>query len=125
MSRKPRCPDTCRDGAILPPRAGAPSCGTRHLGSVRSVLAKQVGYQTSFLLSSAGGSSGLSRAPPKCGMASLAGCLSHRGLPIALIGAPFVVVAGSSVRGASLRAATMGLLPAYDCLRTAPGHHPV
>jgi len=45
-------------------------------------------------------------------MASLAGCLSHRGLPIARIGAPFVVVAGRSVRGASLQAATMGLLPA-------------
>ena len=47
LSRKPQCPVTCRDGVIRPPRGGAPSCGTKHLRSVRSVSAKQVGYQTS------------------------------------------------------------------------------
>src|SRR5215472_5939692 len=58
-------------------------------------------------------------------MASLAGCLSQRGLPTALIGAPFELVVGRSVRGVSLQAATMGLLPPDGCLRIAPGHHPV
>jgi putative transposase len=67
----------CQGAVIRPPRPGAPSCGTRHLGSVRSVLAKQVGYQTSFLLSSATGSRELS-ASPRCGMASVAGLSSHR-----------------------------------------------
>jgi hypothetical protein len=42
---------------LRPPRHGAPSCGTRHLQSARSVLAKQGGYRTSFLLSSVDGSS--------------------------------------------------------------------
>jgi hypothetical protein len=74
MSRKPQCPVTCQGAVIRPPRPGAPSCGTRHLGSVRSVLAKQVGYQTSFSLSSAAGSRELSGASPSCGMASVAGC---------------------------------------------------
>jgi hypothetical protein len=62
MSRKPQCPVTCQGAVIRPPRPGAPSCGTRHLGSLRSVLAKQAGYQTSFLLSSAAGSCELSSA---------------------------------------------------------------
>jgi hypothetical protein len=61
MSRKPQCPVTCHGGAIRPRRAGAPSCETRHLRSARSVLAKQVDYQTSFLLSSADGSRELSK----------------------------------------------------------------
>ena len=39
---------TCQHAVIPPPRPGAPSCGTRHLGSVRSVLAKQVAYQISI-----------------------------------------------------------------------------
>ena len=95
MSRKPQCPVTCHGGAIRPRRAGAPSCETRHLRSARSVLAKQVDYQTSFLLSSADGSRELSRAPPRCGMA-LASLSSHHrlcsrcgriNLPIVLIGA--------------------------------------
>ena len=51
MSRKPQCPVTCHGGTIRPPRPGALSCGTRHLPSARSVLAKRVGYRTSFLLS--------------------------------------------------------------------------
>jgi putative transposase len=76
--RKPQCPVTCQGAAIRPPRPGAPSCGTRHLGSLRSVLAKQVGYQTSFLLSSAVGSRELSDASPRCGMASVACLSSHR-----------------------------------------------
>jgi hypothetical protein len=37
MSRKPQCPVTCHRGAIRPPRPGAPSCGTRHLQSARSI----------------------------------------------------------------------------------------
>src|SRR5262245_7587947 len=86
----------------------------------------EAGRISDQVLSSAGGSSGLSRAPPRFGMASLAGRLSHRGLPVALMGAPFVVVADRSVRGASLlQAATVGLLPADGFLRIAPGHHPV
>jgi hypothetical protein len=71
------------------------------LGSLRSVLAKQVGYQTSFLLSSEVGSRELSGAPPRCGMASLAGLATHHrpctrcdriALPIVLIGVPFMVI---------------------------------
>src|SRR5215475_9700733 len=65
-------------GRGYPPGPGAPSCGTRHLGSVRSVLARQSGYQTSFLLSSAAGSRELSGASPKCGMASVADLSGHR-----------------------------------------------
>jgi hypothetical protein len=74
LSRKPQCPVTCRDGVIRPPRGGAPSCGTKHLRSVRSVSAKQVGYQAS----SANGSCELAGAPPRCGMVSLTGLSSHR-----------------------------------------------
>jgi hypothetical protein len=68
-------------------------------------LAKQDGYQTRFLLSSAVGSRELSGASPRCGMASLAGLSSHRtdcrhiALPIVLIGAPFMVVACRSLLG--------------------------
>jgi putative transposase len=68
---------TCQGAGTGPPRRGAPSCGTRHLGSVRSGLAKQVGYQTIFLLSSAAGARELSGASPRCGMASVAGLSSH------------------------------------------------
>ena len=56
---------------IRPPGGGAPSCGTKPL---RSVSAKQVGYQTS----SADGSCELAGAPPRCATASLAGFSSHR-----------------------------------------------
>jgi hypothetical protein len=62
---------------IRPPRHGAPSYGTRHLRLLRSVSAKQVGYQTSFLLSSEAGSRDLSGGSPRCGMPSLAGLSSH------------------------------------------------
>jgi hypothetical protein len=99
---------SCRGGAIRPPRPGAPSCGTRHLRSEQPVLAKQDGYQTRFLLSSAFGSRELSGASPRCGMASLAGLSSHRtdcrhiALPIVLIGAPFMVVACRSLLGPPL-----------------------
>jgi hypothetical protein len=91
--RHPQCPVTYRDGVI------APSCGTKHL---RSVSAKQVGGQTSFLLSSADGSWELVGALPRCGMPSLAGLSSHRqpctrsghiALPIVRIGALLKVVA--------------------------------
>jgi hypothetical protein len=96
LSRKPPCPVTCCDGIIRPPRGGAPSCGTRHLRSGRSVLAKQVGHHTSFLPSSADGSRDLSGASRRCGIASLAGLSSYRppcirrgriALPIVLLGA--------------------------------------
>src|SRR5215467_11364305 len=106
MSRKPQCPVTCQGAVIRSPRPGAPSCGTRHLGSVRSVLAKQVGYQTSFLLSSAAGSRELSGASPKCGMASVADLSGHRwpctdcvhiALPIVMLGPTLVVVACRSL----------------------------
>jgi hypothetical protein len=60
---KPQCPVTCHDWAIRPPRPGASSRTTKQLPSARSVLAQQVGYQTSFLLSSAAGSHELSGAP--------------------------------------------------------------
>jgi hypothetical protein len=54
------------------PRPGyPPTQGSRHLGSARSVLAKQGGYQAAFLLSSAGGSRESSATSPRCGMASL------------------------------------------------------
>ena len=121
LSRKPQCPVTCRHGVIRPPRGGAPSCGTRHLRSGRSVLAKQVDYQTSFLLSSADGSHELSRAPPRCGMA-LASLSSHHrlcsrcgriNLPIVLIGAT----------RPPLWAATIGLLLVDDFQRIARGRH--
>ena len=120
-SRKPQCPVTCHGGAIRPRRAGAPSCETRHLRSARSVLAKQVDYQTSFLLSSADGSRELSRAPPRCGMA-LASLSSHHrlcsrcgriDLPIVLIGAT----------RPPLWAATVGLLLVDDFQRIARGRH--
>jgi hypothetical protein len=108
MSRKTQCPATRQGGAIRPPRPGIPSCGTRHLGSVRSVLAKQGGYQASFLLSFADGSSESSAASPRCGMASLLGLWSHHrlftgcghiALPIVLIGASLMVVACRSLLG--------------------------
>ena len=76
-------------------------------GIVTIGLAKQVGYQTSVLLSSEVGSRELSGALPRCGMASLAGLSSHRRpctdcghipLPIVLIGVPFMVVACRSLR---------------------------
>jgi hypothetical protein len=113
-----------------PPRLGAPSCGTRQLGSVRSVLAKQVGYQTSFLSSSKHGSSEPSAASPRCGMASLLGLWSHRrpctdcghiALPIVLIGVSFMVVACGSVFGPPL--SSVGLWPIDDFHRIARGHH--
>jgi Homeodomain-like domain len=72
-----------------PTKGGAPSCGTEHLRSVRSVSAKQAAYQTS----SADGSCELAGAPPRREMASLAGLSRHRtdcrhiALPIVQIGA--------------------------------------
>ena len=119
LSRKPQCPVTCRDGVIRPPRDGAPSCGTRQVRWGRSVLAKQVGHHTSFLLY---GSRDLSGASRRCGIASLAGLSSyHRpcircgrvALPIVLIGAI----------GPRLRAVAIGLWPVDGFRRIARGRH--
>jgi hypothetical protein len=86
-----------------PPTQTWRTFGTRHLGSLRSVLAKQVGDQLNFLLSSEDGSRELSGSSPRCGMASLAGLSSHCrpctncghiALPIVLIGVPFMVLLG-------------------------------
>ena len=99
-----------------PPRGGAPSCGTKHLRSLRSVSAKQVGYQTS----SANGSCDLAGAPAGCGMASLAGLSSHRrpsircghiALPIVRLGASPKGVACSAPprRTPQKKAAPIGL----------------
>jgi hypothetical protein len=91
---------------IRPPRGGAPSCGTKHLRSARSVSAKQVGYQTS----SADGSRGLAGAPPRRGMASLAGLSSHR-RPCTRCGRRVAQrrCAPGSSRGPPLEAAPIGL----------------
>jgi hypothetical protein len=42
---------------------------------------------------------------------------------LGLIGASFMVAACRSVRGAPLKAATIGLWPVDDFHRTAQGHH--
>jgi Homeodomain-like domain len=87
------------------------SCGTRHLQSVRSVLAKQVGYRTSFGLSSEAGSRELSGALRRGRIASLAGLSSdhrpctrcrHFALPILLIGATLIMVSHRSLRSPPL-----------------------
>ena len=102
-----QCPATCHGGAIRPARRCAPSCRTRYLGSLRSVLTKQFGYPTGLLLSSEAGSRELSGASPRR-VASLAAIANHRrpctdcghiALPIVLIGVPFVVVASRSLLG--------------------------
>ena len=78
----------------------------------------EAGRISDQLLTLVRGSSGLSGAPPRCGMASLAGLSSHHGSctrlghlgpQMILIGAPFMMVACRSVRGAPLKAATIGL----------------
>ena len=129
LSRKPQCPVTCRHGAIRPPRGGAPSCGTKHLRSVRSVSAKQVGHQTS----SADGSCELAGAPPRCGIASLAGLSSHR-RPCTRCGhiALLMVQIGTSPKGIACPApprstpqsGTHWTWPVDDFHRIAQGHHP-
>jgi hypothetical protein len=95
-------------------RPTAPSYGTKHLRSVRSVSAKEVGYQTS----SADGSCELSGAAPRCGMACFAGLSSHRrpctrcghvALPIVQICASPKGVACLLLRGPPLQAAPIGL----------------
>jgi hypothetical protein len=128
LSRKPQCPVTCRDGVIRPPRGGAPSCGTKHLRSVRSVSAKQVGYQTS----SADGSCKLAGAPPRCGMASVAGLSSHRrpythcshtALPIVQIGASPKGVACPAPPRSTPQSGTHWTWPVDDFHRIAQAHH--
>jgi hypothetical protein len=120
LSRKPQCPVTCRDGVIRPPRGGAPSCGTKHLRSVRSVSAKQVG------------SCELAGAPPRCGVASLAGLSSHRrpctrcghiALPIVQIGASPKGVACPAPPRSTPQSGTHWTWPVDDFHRIAQGHH--
>jgi Homeodomain-like domain len=100
------------------PRRGYPPTQTwgtflrnQAIGIGPIVLAKQVGYQTSFLSSSKHGSSEPSAASPRCGMASLLGLWRHRrpctdcghiAFPIVLIGVSFMVVACRSVFGPPL-----------------------
>jgi hypothetical protein len=99
--------------------------------SVRSVSAKQVGYQTS----SADGSSELAGAPPRCGMASLAGFSSHRrpctrcghiALPIVQIGVSPKGVACPAPPRSSPQSGTHWTWPVDDFHRIAqgPGHPP-
>jgi hypothetical protein len=116
---------TCGDGVIRPPRGGAPSCGTKHL---RSVSAKQLGYQTS----SADGSCELAGAPPRCGMASLAGLSSHRrpctrcrhmAPPIVQIGASPKGVACPAPLRSTPQSGTQWTWPFHDFHRIAQGHH--
>jgi hypothetical protein len=103
-------------------------CGTKHSPSVRSVSAKQVGYQTS----SADGSCELAGAPPKCAMASLAGLSRHR-RPCARCGdvALSIVQIGASPKGVACLApprptpqsGTHWTWPVDDFHRIAQGHH--
>ena len=122
LSRKPQCPVTCRHGVIRPPRGGAPSCGTRHLRSGRSVLAKQVSHLTSFLLSSADGSRDLSGASRSCAIAFLAGLSSYHRPCIrrGRIALPIVLI---SAIGPPVRATAIGLWPVDDFRRIARGRH--
>ena len=114
--------------AIRAPRDGAPSCGTKHLRSVRSVSAKQVGNQTS----SADGSCELSGAPPRCGMACFAGLSSHRrsrtrcghvALPIVQIGNSPKGVACPAPPRPTPQSGTHWTWLVDDFRRIAQGHH--
>ena len=105
-----------------------PSCGIKHLRSVRSVSAKQVGYQTS----SADGSCELSGAPPRCGMACFAGLSSHRrpctrcghvALPIVQIGASPKGVACLAPPRPTPQSGTHWTWPVDDFHRIAQGDH--
>jgi hypothetical protein len=89
------------------PRRGYPPTGTwrtflrKEAFAIGAIgLGEAVGYQTSFLLSSAAGSRELSGASPNCRhietLSSSTDC-SHIALPIILIGAPLMVVSAASL----------------------------
>ena len=99
-----------RDGAIRRPRAGEPFCKTKSSGWAHFVFLTQLGYPTSLLPSSAGGSTGWAGARPSSGRPPLA-CTPGAGrltLAISLIGEPFIAGASWSVRHAPFEMARIG-----------------